>query len=275
MSLSYLEKNKLLANDGSGNMVTTILFVIGNLLLLGFFIVPLIQITKLYKGGIKAKDAPLLLLFAIIFNCILWLLNAFSSDSITPWLPLIVSNIGGLAINLALLFFFLYVVLRKKKITKFLGLGLFSLNLIIEFSYLIFRYVITKEKNNSGPTFYIIGYVATFVNLLMYFSPATNIKTVLRTGRFDPLTLVSLELGCGATFVLFIQSIIMLNVIDEGDDIAHRNAIEMLVANLVSFILLVLLVVLFLYSKAKHPAPKIASDEQINNDLNEGLANAS
>lgn len=255
----------------AGNIVTTILFSIGNILLLGFFAIPLVQVTKLYKAGIKAKDAPLLLLFAIIFNCILWLLNAFSSENKTMWIPLIVSNIGGLAINLALLFFFLYVLLRKKKITKFLGLGLFSLNLIIEFSYLIFRYVINKEKGYNQPNFYIIGYVATFVNLLMFFSPATNLKTVLRTGRFDPLTLMSLELGCGATFVLFIQSIVMLNV-EAEDNYVRRNAIEMLVANLVSFIMLAILVALFLYSKAKHPAPKIASDEQINNDLNSGLA---
>lgn len=270
MSFS-LEKNNLLSESSNTNIFATILFILGNILSLIFFIIPLIQITKLYKGGIKAKDAPLLLLFAINFNCILWLLVAFSSNNITEWLPLIISYIGGLSINLALVFFFLYIVL-KKDIGKFLGFGLFSLNLIIEFSYLILRYVINEEKEFNEATFHTIGYVATLVNILMYFSPATDIKNVFRTGNYDKLTLIELYVGLGGTFIMFIQAIIKYNTID--DIVIKRNSIEMFVANLIAFILLIVIVCVYVYSGFKHTKPKQISENQIQNDLGEGLQNS-
>ena len=148
---SFLDfsSNNNLRNLAANSTVITIFQIIGNFFALLFFTTPLFQIVKLklYREHHDIKNMPLFLILTIIFNCLFWLLNAFSSTNILAWIPLLVSNIGGLVMNTVLLFFYLFVYL-KKNVKKFLGFGFFVVNLMVEITYVTFRYVISVKTDS-------------------------------------------------------------------------------------------------------------------------------
>lgn len=252
---------------------------IGNFFALIFFISPLFQIIKLklYKEHQDIKNVPLFLILTIIFNCLFWLLNAFSSHDYKSWIPLLISNIGGLVINIVLLFFYLFVYL-KRNIKKFLGFGFFVVDLIIEITYLTFRYIIDKDYDND--TFHLIGFVATIINVLMYSSPLQNIKLIIKQGKYEALPIYTLCCGFLVTLSFFIQGIISFCSIDDNnkednndkykDD--RRSAIETMVSNGVSFFLLSCLAGVYAYFYFKPVTPEKVSEVDINKgNMDDGL----
>ena len=145
---------------------------IGNIFSLAYFATPLIQIIQAYKYKLDKNDIPLTLLILIILNCLLWLINAFSSGDLGSWIPLLVSNGAGLLVNVALLFLYLNLLLEKNW-KQFLFYGIFTINVIVEISYLMFRFIIMTDKESEEQTeneFHMIGFVATVFNVLMYSS---------------------------------------------------------------------------------------------------------
>ena len=106
---------------------------VGNIFSLVYFTMPLIQIIQAYKSKLDKSDIPLLLLILIILNCLLWLINAFSSDDLSAWIPLLISNGAGIVINVSLLFLYLNLLLNKNW-KQFLFYGIFL--------YLAHRFVI-------------------------------------------------------------------------------------------------------------------------------------
>ena len=121
---------------------------IGNIFSLAYFITPLIQIIQAYKSKLDKNDIPLTLLILIILNCLLWLINAFSSDDLTAWIPLLISNGAGLLVNVALLFLYLNLVLERNW-KQFLFYGIFTIDVIVEISYLMFRFIILTDKETE------------------------------------------------------------------------------------------------------------------------------
>ena len=90
------------------------------------------------------------------------------TDSITEkkvWYSLLICNGYGLLINIAMLFLYLFLYLEKN-IKKFIGYGLFVVNLLLEVSYLMEVWVINKRKDSND----LVGFVATLINILMYLS---------------------------------------------------------------------------------------------------------
>ena len=176
--LNFSSEKNLRKLSGSSTAIKIFQYL-GNFFALIFFASPLFQIIKLklYKEHKEIEKMPLFLILTIIFNCLFWLLNAFSGN-LWDWIPLLISNIGGLIINIVLLFFYLFIYL-KRNIKKFLGFGFFVVNLIIEITYLTFRYIIDKNDDNK---FHLIGFVATIINVMMYSSPLQNIKLIIKTG---------------------------------------------------------------------------------------------
>ena len=259
------EKN--LRNLSASSVSITIFQILGNFFALIFFASPLFQIIrlKLYTEHHDISNIPLFLILTIIFNCLFWLLNAFSSDDLSDWIPLLVSNIGGLLMNTVLLFFYLFIYLQKN-VKKFLGFGLFVINLMIEITYLTFRYIIDKEDDD----FHIIGFVATIVNVLMYSSPLQNIKLIIKEGKYQALPIYTLISGFFVTLSFFIQGIISYCSSDDSDD--KRDATETMVSNGISFFLLALLAGVYAYFYFKPPAPqKICEDDINTGDIGEGL----
>ena len=248
---------------------------LGNFFALIFFASPLFQIIKLklYKEHQNIENVPLFLILTIIFNCLFWLLNAFSSDNYKDWIPLFISNIGGLAINIILLFFYLFVYL-KKNIKKFLGFGFFVVDLLIEITYLTFRYIVDLN-NKDKESFHLVGFVATIINVLMYSSPLQNIKLIIKEGKYEALPIYTLIVGFFVTLSFFIQGIISYCSLDDSDDDYkddRRSAIETMVSNGVSFFLLSCLAGVYAYFYFRPSTPQGVSEGEINKgNMDDGL----
>ena len=253
----------------SASSVTILIFqIIGNFFALIFFASPLFEILrlKLYKEHQDIVNMPLFLILTIIFNCLFWLLNAFSSKSLSDWIPLLVSNIGGLVINTILLFFYLFVYL-KRNVKKFLGFGFFVVNLMVQITYVTFRFIILPNINDS---FHLIGFVATIINVLMYSSPFQNIKMIIKDGKLDALPIYTLFFGLLTTLAFFIQGIISFCSADNED--GRRNAIETMISNGASFFLLACLAGVYAYFHFNPNTPQKVSENVINKgNIDEGL----
>ena len=277
MKMEFSYENNLRELEEGNSVGVTILQIVGNFFALIFFISPLFQIIamKLYSERHDIKNVPLFLILTIIFNCLFWLLNAFSSGDLKSWIPLLVSNIGGLIINTFLLFFYLFVLL-KRKLKRFLFFGFFVVNLLVEVTYLTFRYVInpSKEKKDND-TFYLIGFVATIINVLMYSSPVQNIKVIIKEGRYEALPIYTLISGFFVTLTFFIQGILSFTQIKSSDDnknVKRRSAIETMISNGLSFFLLACLAGVYAYFYFKPPIPqKINIDVLNKGNIDEGL----
>ena len=269
MKIEFSSQNNLRELAEGNSTGVTILQIIGNFFALIFFISPLFQIItlKLYSEHHDIKNVPLFLILTIIFNCLFWLLNAFSSGNLEGWIPLLVSNIGGLAINTFLLFFYLFVLL-KRKVKRFLFFGFFVVNLLVEITYLTFRYIINPSKdNNNNDTFYLIGFVATVINVLMYSSPIQNIKVIIKQGKYEALPIYTLISGFFVTLTFFIQGILSFTQTKSGDNHGRRSAIETMISNGISFFLLACLAGVYAYFYFLRPTPTKIIDIE---DLNKG-----
>ena len=77
------------------SVAVKILQYIGNISALVYFATPLFQVfkQKLYKKIEDIKNVSLALIISILLNCLFWVLNGFSSDDISEWIPLLISNI--------------------------------------------------------------------------------------------------------------------------------------------------------------------------------------
>ena len=206
---------------------------------------PLFQIVllKLYKEHKDIGNMPLFLILTIIFNCLFWLLNAFSSNDLRSWIPLLVSNMGGLTI-------------------------IFVVNLMAEITYATFRYVISPKTNSD--TFHLIGFVATIINVLMYSSPIQNIKLIIKEGKYQALPIYTLISGFFVTLTFFIQGIISFCSANTRDD--RRNSIETMVSNGISFFLLACLAGVYAYFYFKPANPQNVSIVDINKgNMEEGI----
>ena len=213
---------------------------IGSILSMIYFSTPLIQIIKMYKGKLKTEYLPITLLLTILFNCTFWLLHGITSSIINKiiWWSLLICNGYGLIINITLLFLFLYLYLDKN-IKKFIGYGLFVINLLAEVCYIIEIWVLKKgEKNDEYND--LIGTVATIVNVCMYLSPASNIIQLFQTGKYEFLPIVTNIVGFITTLVWFIYGILTY-------DDKNKSARYTLYSNGVSVIIVLIQIIFWIY----------------------------
>ena len=149
-----------LAEEEEPKSVTALNYI-GNIFSLAFFATPLIQIIQAYKTKLDKNDIPLLLLLIIILNCLLWLINAFASGNLAGWIPLLISNGAGILINLCILFLYLNLILNKN-VKQFVFYGIMTINVLVQISYFMFRFIILKDKDSKGKSqeqkeFHLIG----------------------------------------------------------------------------------------------------------------------
>jgi len=264
--LEFSSQNSLRELAKGNSVGVTILQILGNFFALIFFISPLFQIIilKLYSEYHEIKNVPIFLILTIIFNCQFWLLNAFSSDDLSDWIPLLVSNIGGLIINIFLLFFYLYILL-KRNVIQFLLYGFFVVILLVGITYLTFRFVINPSKDEKdNDTFYLIGFVATIINVLMYSSPLQNIKMIVKEGKYEALPIYTLISGFFVTLTFFISGILLFTQTKSGDKNGRRSAIETMISNGISFFLLACFSGVYAYFYFKSPTSQKAKIIDIN-----------
>jgi len=175
---------------------------IGTIFSLLYFITPAIQIVRVFLGKSSKESVPLFLLLSIIFNCLFWIIHGTKNGN--SWVTLFLSNGVGFLVNISLLYSYLYIFLNKQ-IKYFLFYSVFILNLLIEITYLIYRYVFLghEDKDNS----YTIGFVATIVNVIMYASPLTNVFQLFKTGNHESLPIITNLFGFFATLFWMIYGI--------------------------------------------------------------------
>ena len=225
---------------------------IGNILACVYFFTPSIQIIRAYDKSLERDMFPLSLIIFIILNCLLWLLNAFSSGNILDWIPLIISNGFGIVINITILFLFLNLLLGNNR-KKFAFYGCFVINVLIQITYGIFRFIIIKDKENkekeqSESGFHYIGLAATFINVLMYLSPIFNVLKLFQTKNSDFLPIFTLGIGFLSTFVFLIQGIVSYNFYDKDNEKDQKKyALETIISNGLSIFVIVCQIIIWLY----------------------------
>ena len=214
---------------------------IGNILSLAYFTSPLIQIIQAYKIKLDIKDIPIVLLVLIILNCLLWLINAFASGDLTGWIALLISNGFGLVINLSLMFLYLNLLLNGN-LKQFLFYGIFTINVIIEISYFMFRFIILADRDNKDNSqkqeeFHLIGFVATIINLMMYSSTFFNIRKMMQTRRSEKLPIITIGIGILCTVIFMIQGMVQYSYYNkQGEEDKRMYAVETMVSNGISFL---------------------------------------
>ena len=256
------------------SVAVTILQYFGNISALVYFATPLFHVykQKLYKNIDNIKNVSLSLIISILFNCLFWLLYAFASNDLSDWIPLLISNIGGLIINIVLLFWYLYVLLDKNK-KQFLGYGFFVVNLLVEVGYLFFKFVIKDPSEDSA---HLTEYVATIINIFMYSSPYLNYKQLVNSKNSGAIPLYTIISGICTCLIFFIQGFVSFRTIEDKRD--RLSNIETMISNAISFILLGILAALygFHYTKYEIHPEKVEylgiNDETSNENINEGMA---
>ena len=259
------------------SVAVLILQYIGNISALVYFSTPLFQVykQKLYKDIDNIKEVSLTLIVSILFNCLFWILNAISSDNISDWIPLLISNIGGLLINIILLFWYLYVLLEHDK-KKFLGYGFFVVNLLIEIGYFFYRFIIDVPNTDS---FHTIGYFATIMNIFMYSSPYCNYKKIVNTKNSGAIPIYTIVSGIFTCLIFFIQGFVSFRISKGTASKRDRlSNIETMMSNAISFILLGILAALygFNYTGNKDNSENVNldinnDDDNENENINEGI----
>ena len=257
------------------SVAVKVLQYFGNISALIYFSTPLFQVfkQKLYKDIDSIKNVSLALIISILFNCLFWILNAIASDDLSAWIPLLISNIGGILINTVLLFWYLYVLLEHNK-KKFLGYGFFVVNLLVEIGYFFHRYII---KDSGEDSFHLTGYIATVINIFMYSSPYFNYKKIIKSRNSGSIPLYTIISGICTCLIFFIQGFVSFRTVKDNKRERQSN-IETMISNTISFILLGILAALygFNYTADESNPDKIEdlgiNDDNVNENINEGMA---
>ena len=256
------------------SVAVKVLQYFGNISALIYFSTPLFQVfkQKLYKDIDSIKNVSLALIISILFNCLFWILNAIASDDLSAWIPLLISNIGGILINTVLLFWYLYVLLEHNK-KKFLGYGFFVVNLLVEIGYFFHRYII---KDSGEDSFHLTGYIATVINIFMYSSPYFNYKQIIKSKNSASIPLYTIISGICTCLIFFIQGFVSFRTVKNS--IRDRQSdIETMISNAISFILLGILAALYGFNYTKNEikpdeVEELGINDPINENINEGMA---
>ena len=242
------------------NIIEGIIEWIGSICSMIYFSTPLLQIIQIYNKTISPEALPVTLLLSILFNCTFWLLHGIT-ESINNhkfWASLIICNGFGLLINIVLLFLFLYFFFEKN-VKKFVGYGLFVINLIFEVVYLMLFWVIKKQKDHAN----LVGTIATIVNICMYLSPITNIIKVCKTGKYEFIPILTNIVGFFTTLIWLIYGTLT-------QDDSNPSAKYTLYSNGFSVLVVAIQISFWLYyfAKSNQNVIKNENDDSLENNNN-------
>lgn len=239
---------------------------VGNMFCLIYFVTPLIQVIRAYKTTtFLISDIPILLLIFIILNCLLWLINAFASDDLGGWIPLLISNGAGILINVCLLYLYLNLFL-KKNLKLFLFYGIFTLDIIAQISYFMFRFIILNDKDNKGKEqaekeFHMIGFVATVINIMMYSSSFVDVVKMTKTKKPENMPIFTIGCGLLCTIIFMVQGVVQYNHYNSNEQ--KMYAIETMISNGISFLSLAIQGGIWLFYFITRPKDIHIDDEKL------------
>ena len=202
---------------------------VGTAISMFFFISPVVPFIDLIKGKITYKETPGILLICSFMNCILWAVYGVKLSKLQVYTA---NGIGG-TITLVWIFIFL-VYFAQKNVLKSIGYIFLSLVIIAGIGALFYFWV-DPEKDKAV----ITGYVAMVFNVFMYAAPGEKIYSVIKTGNYKLIPIVSTIAGfvCSACWLMY------------G---VYQSDLNIIIPNALGLFFAVLQVVVYLIIKCKY-----------------------
>lgn len=187
-----------------------------------YFLTPLFQIILLYQKKLRIEKIPMLLLFSILLNCLLWI-GLGSNES---WSSMIICNGIGLGVNLILVILHLYKFFENR-FGSFIGFSLY-ICIVIALLFVILHYWVHKFDK--------VGILAMIINVFMYTSPASNLIKLFRTSEYDFLPILTNVIGFFTCTIWIIYGIILNESNDAKNNIIISNGISLFMVSCQIFI---------------------------------------
>ena len=218
-----------------------------------YFLTPLFQIILLYQKKLRIEKIPMLLLFSILLNCLLWIGLGVGGDEL--WWSMIICNGIGLSVNFLMVVLHLYKFFDKR-LGSFIA---FSSYLIIA---LVVVFILIKESIQNDVT---RGFIAMVTNVLMYSSPFTNIIKLIRTGEYDFLPILTNIIGFFTCTMWIIYGIVYTGNKD--------SQLKTVISNLISLVMVLIQIIIWLVFFYKKNIKKIieAENKLKENNINDVL----
>ncbi|XP_028778313.1 bidirectional sugar transporter SWEET5-like [Neltuma alba] len=179
------------------NLARTIIGVIGNIISFGLFLSPLPTFMRIYKAKSVQEFKPDIYL-ATIVNCLMWVF--YGSPLVTQNNILVLTtNAIGFAIEVFyILIFFVYAPWSKRRRILFILLIEAVYCVVLVFCILHFVPTLNQRK-------LIIGVICIVFNILMYFSPLTIMRLVIKTKsvRYMPFLISLANFANGLIWVIY------------------------------------------------------------------------
>ena len=160
-----------------------------------FFISPSILFYKLIKKKITFDKIPIILTLVNYLNCLLW--DIYGIRIKDTFITLNNSIFYFLTFICVCLYFYFYT--KEEFLNTF---GIISAILIITILISLFSFLIINNKE-------VIGYIAMFVNFIMYLGPGQNIYKVFQNGNYNYLPIWSSVTGLLNAIICFIYALII------------------------------------------------------------------
>ena len=160
-----------------------------------FFISPSILFYKLIKKKITFDKIPIILTIVNNLNCFLW--DIYGIRIKDTFITFNNSIFYFLTFICVCLYFYFYT--KEDTLKTF---GIISVILIITILISLFCFLIINNKE-------VIGYIAMFVNFIMYFGPGQNIYKVFQNGNYNYLPIWSSVTGLLNAIICFIYALII------------------------------------------------------------------
>ncbi|KAK9926906.1 hypothetical protein M0R45_024114 [Rubus argutus] len=178
-------------------MLRTIVGIIGNIISLGLFLSPIPTFTRIIKQKTVSdfKPDPYL---ATLLNCAVWVFYGMPfvhPDSTLVW----TINGAGFIIEAAYIVIFVMYSPASKRTRIFIALVIEAVFFAIVVFVNMFFFHTTKDRT------LIVGIICIIFNILMYASPLTVMKMVIKTKsvKYMPLTLSVANLCNGIVWLIY------------------------------------------------------------------------
>ena len=220
----------------SNEEVTHPLFYLSSLCVNLYFLSPTLSFLKFYRMKEERKDEwkylPGIQIFAVLINCMFWVVTGTASDEDNMWLV----NVIGLVISL--IFVFIYWTSAFNGKFKEYFIYLFNVcNILFQLGWGSF-YLMKKNANGEQKeyTLQFGHYCAMVFNILMYASVFQNMYFIRRTKDYTKLPIIEAGIGIVSTGCWIAYS----NIQD-----SNGLPLQILIPNSVSLVILIAFVICY------------------------------
>ena len=240
----------------NSNEETHPLFYLSCLCVNLYFLSPLLSFIKFYRMKEERNDEwkflPGIQIFAVLINCMFWVVSGESSDDDN----MSIVNVIGLII--ALFFVFIYWTSAFNGKFKEYFIYLFNVcNILFQLgwgSYYLMKKFYKGKENEASLQFG--HYCAMVFNILMYAAVFQNLYFIRKTKDYTKLPIIEALIGMVSTVCWIAYSYIQKN--------ANEIALQILIPNSVSLVILIAFVICYCVLRFCRKDLKIPDEALIN-----------